>query len=132
MRWAASLLALIASPARARDERVLWPAFAPGDAGMFADEFRSTRFDLSEPVAVRTFESLAFVVPRLLASLVNEMPARLVVPPSPLIPIAAEGVTLATNFSMNWSIRSSPVFFRNVLVMLTTIATIGMRASRLT
>src|SRR3989442_1522319 len=42
----------------------------------------------------------------------------------------AGGTRLATSFVMNWSIRSSPSFFRNVLVMLMTTASIGISASK--
>ena len=39
------------------------------------------------------------------------------------------GVRLATIFTMKWSIWSSPSFFKNVLVTLTTTASMGIKAS---
>ena len=48
-----------------------------------------------------------------------------------LVSSIADGVRLATILVMNSSMRSSPSFFKNVLVMLITTASIGMSASKL-
>src|SRR5882762_8189866 len=42
----------------------------------------------------------------------------------------ADDVTLVTSRAMNWSMLSSPLFLRMLLVMLTTTASIGIRASK--
>src|ERR1043166_6736845 len=53
-----------------------------------------------------------------------------VVEATALVLRVAGGVTLETSFMINWSIRSSPSFFRNVLLTLTTTASMGMSARR--
>src|SRR5882672_2403113 len=42
----------------------------------------------------------------------------------------ADDVTLVTSRAMNWSMLSSPLFLRMLLVMLTTTASIGISASK--
>ena len=50
--------------------------------------------------------------------------------PTVFVPIGAGGVTLVTSLSMNFSIPASPSFFRKLLVMLMTTASIGISARR--
>ena len=64
-------------------------------------------------------------------SLCKASASSLVAVTTALVTGPAGGTRLATSFVMNSSIRSSPSFLRNVLVMLMTTASIGIIASKL-